>query len=99
MKKLLLLSLAISGFAFAQQGGDIADMPDSAEALLAACQEQVGTIPAEAVDIFNQTCTCLAESIDFDKVKEFKANNDQEGLVAHVQEATIACAPQMPAAQ
>lgn len=97
MKKLLWTALLFSGFALAQQTGDIQDMPESADALIAACDEQVGTLPAEAVDMFKQTCSCLAEAIDFDKVKELKEKNDQEGLVAQVQEATIACAPQIQA--
>ena len=97
MKKLLWISIVVSGFAFAQQSGDIQEMPETAEALLAACKEQESAVPAEAVEMFNETCSCLAESIDFDKVKEFKANNDQAGMVSHVQEVTISCAPEMPA--
>lgn len=95
MKKLLWITLAVSSFAFAQTG--VEEMPESAEALLSACEEQAKSLPAEAVDIFNNTCSCLAESIDFEQVKTFNANKDQAGLVSHIQEATLACAPEAPA--
>ncbi len=95
MKKILWTALLFSGFAMAQQA-DLQEMPASAEEMLAACAQQAETIPAEARDMFNNTCGCIAETVDFEKVAEFQKNNDQEAMVAHVQEATMSCAPEMP---